>query len=145
MRLRLLISTLLLCLSSCTSATKSITFTTSPAGASIIVNGEELPQTSPVTAEVEQQQNLTVTAVKEGYELASTVVPTEISYWRAWLWTRYDKDARYIEADEVYLKLQPVATIESVVQEGRSMGLPAYDPSVKLPLIPILPTVVEGE
>ncbi len=143
MRLRLLTSSLLLSFSSCTSATKSISFSTSPAGATIIVNGEELPQTSPLTAEVGQQQNLTVTAVKEGYEIASTVVPTEVSHWRAWLWTRYDKDARYIDIDEVHLELKPIPTLEDVTREGSSMGLPAYDPSVKLPLIPILPKVIE--
>ncbi len=145
MRQLLLTSSLIICFSSCTSATKSILFSTSPEGATIIVNGEELPQTSPVTAEVEQQQNLTVTAILKDYEIASTVVPTEISHWRAWLWTRYDKDTRYIETDEVHLELTPIPTLEDIIQQRSSSTLPAYDPSVKLPLLPILPTVVESE
>ncbi len=129
----------------CTSSTKSIHFVTSPPDATIVVNGKELDHTSPITADVPQQENLSVTAIKDGYEIASTLIPTRISLWRSWLWTRYDKDARYIDTDEVYLELNAIPTLEQYTEQGSPTDLPAYDPSVKLPLLPVLPAIYENE
>ncbi len=121
-------------LASCTPVTKLITFTTNPTGAEIIVNGKKLPDASPASAKVNQQHDLSVVAIKEGYELSSTTVPTTTSRWRAWLWTRHDPDTRYLDVDEVSLRLKPIPKLEEQPKPALPIDLPPFDPSVKIPL-----------
>ncbi len=122
---------------SCTPTKKPMLFSTTPAGADIYVNGKKLPFASPVSSEVDQQHDVTVTAMKEGYELKTTTVPTQVSRWRSWLWTRHDPDTRYIDIDAVSLTLKKIPTLESVPDPAESIELPPFDPSIKLPLIPV--------
>lgn len=86
---------------------KDFTVHTRPEGARITINGHDAG-TSPVTARVEQTQDLGIIAHKPGYEIAATTVATKESGIRSFLWTKWSGKARYIEEDGVTLKLRKI-------------------------------------
>ncbi len=123
-------SLLILLLASCTQSTKMISFTSSPSGASIAVNGRLLEGKTPLSAEVNQQKDLSIVANKKGYSVATKTLFTETNFWRTLLWTKYDAKSRYIEADSVHIDLEALPKLESYTPSK----LPAYKPSDPPPL-----------
>lgn len=110
----------LLLLASCVGK-KDFTVNTYPQGAAITINGEPVG-TSPVTTEIAQDKDLSILALKPGYEAASETVPTQTNTLLAIIWTKRDPYAQYIEPDEVTIPLKKIPTPASYTPTK----LPAY-------------------
>lgn len=94
-------------LASCVSATKEITVRTAPRGAEVAINGKRVG-VSPLTVEVEQSKNLSVSAYKPGYQVAEKTLETQTNWWLTLLWTENDPKARFIEEDAVELQMERI-------------------------------------
>lgn len=110
-------------LASCASATKEITVNTAPRGAEIAINGKRVG-VSPLTVEVAQNKNLSVSAYKPGYQVAEKTLETQTNWWLTLLWTENDPKARFIEEDTVEL---PMNRIPSAAEYTPS-EMPAFVP-----------------
>lgn len=109
------------CLASC-MGTKEISIYTEPDGATIYINGVPQKGATPMTVEVKQEKDLGIVACKPGYETAACTLRTQSKWWLALLWTKDDPRARFIEEDEVMLKLNKIPSPEGY----RPGTLPPY-------------------
>lgn len=104
---------------------KQFTIRTTPVdGATVHINGQLIEGTTPVTTEIREDKDLGIVVEKEGYQIGSATVHTQVSWWRALLWTESDPLARYIEEDEVTIPLQKIETVSSYTPTV----LPAFNP-----------------
>lgn len=92
--------------------TKDFTVYTDPEGADVIINGEPLGK-SPVTTEIDQDKTLGITVRKPGYMVASETITPQTSAFLAFVWTKNDPKAKYIEEDSVHINLQKIPTPQS--------------------------------
>ena len=103
-----ILSALALMLVSCVG-TKDFTVYTYPEGADISINGEAVGK-SPVTTEINQDKTLGILARKPGYMIASETITPQTSKFLAFVWTKDDPKAKYIEEDSVHINLQKIPT-----------------------------------
>lgn len=89
--------------------TKDFTVYTYPEGAEISINGEAVGK-SPVTTEINQDKTLGILARKPGYMIASETITPQTSKFLAFVWTKDDPKAKYIEEDSVHINLQKIPT-----------------------------------
>lgn len=123
----LLSSLAVLVLASCTQEFKNIAFNTLPEGATIYINGKEQLSKTPFTAEVKQQAEVSVVAMKPGYRTANKTLTPETDTFCAIMWTKYDERARYLKEDEVTIPLEKLDT----PREYKPSTLPAYQPPTR--------------
>lgn len=103
-----ILSALTFMLVSCVG-TKDFTVYTYPEGADISINGEAVGK-SPVTTEINQDKTLGILARKPGYMIASETITPQTSKFLAFVWTKDDPKAKYIEEDSVHINLQKIPT-----------------------------------
>ena len=101
-----ILSALAFMLVSCVG-TKDFTVYTYPEGADISINGEAVGK-SPVTTEIHQDKKLGILARKPGYMIASETITPQTSKFLAFVWTKDDPKAKYIEEDSVHINLQKI-------------------------------------
>ena len=111
MKNALCLSALSLMLISCVG-TKNFSVYTYPEGADISINGEPIGK-SPVTTEINQDKALGIMARKPGYMIASETITPQTSKFLAFIWTKDDPKAQYIEEDSVHINLQKIQTTQS--------------------------------
>ena len=87
--------------------TKDFSVHTFPEGADISINGEPIGK-SPVTTEIKQDKALGIVARKPGYMVASETITPRTSNFLAFVWTKDDPKAKYIEEDSVHINLQKI-------------------------------------
>lgn len=103
-----ILSALAFMLVSCVG-TKDFTVYTYPEGADVSINGEAVGK-SPVTTEIHQDKTLGILARKPGYMIASETITPQTSKFLAFVWTKDDPKAKYIEEDSVHINLQKIPT-----------------------------------
>lgn len=106
---------------SCASK-KEFTIITAPEGATVSINGVDMPGTTPFTTKVSQRTDLGIVVSKPGYEVTSAKVETRTNFWLGLLWMRNDPRAQYIKENSVTIPMRRIPTIS----EYRPAPLPAY-------------------
>ena len=97
------------CLAAC-QGQKPFTIITNPQGATVSINGKQLPGVTPLTVEVDQDKDLGIVVEKDGYAVGSATVQTKTSWFGALLWTESSPHSRYIEEDEIVIPLEKIRT-----------------------------------
>lgn len=108
---------------SCTHETKQLRIDTQPQGADVSVNGKYVGK-SPVETEILQRHDQGITASKEGYENASSVLRTKRDTFLGLLWGKEDPRSNYIEEDQTSLILRPIPTINNYTPTE----MPSFEP-----------------